>query len=184
MQTEPNPALASQELVFNVADRPELLEAITSRLEELGFTKSLYATTGGATNVSVGLCDNGIYSIGVFSVESTIYSDFRLTTLEDLYDIESWCPQPVEEEEEETGYTGPVGRFQIGDNPALCEAIQKRLFELGAEWGFGDTGFQYLDAAVIWVNKNGVLTYVDQSVPYHKSTWNDNTPLTLTDLYS
>lgn len=86
-------AFRKEKLVFDIDDRPNLLTAIVTRLEALGFEMS--RTTSNPRNVSTNWQDHDIHC-GLCHAKHPEFADHRLTTLEDLYDIERWYESPPE----------------------------------------------------------------------------------------
>lgn len=87
----PRGAHSPPQLVFDVRGKRDLAEAITSRLEELGFSlgagRPFEADTA---NLSTGYCAPGEIDCG--PADPTLsgpFAYFRLLTLNDLYDVDS-----------------------------------------------------------------------------------------------
>jgi len=68
-------------------------------------------------------------------------------------------------------------KFNIGNNPSLCKAIQKRLFKLGYEWVDGTT-VQFPNALYLYGHSDGRISYTDSPT----SSWFEDQPHTEIDI--
>ena len=113
-------AFRREQLVFNVANRPAYREAIVARLEALGF--EMTRAVPDPDNISTNWDGHGIHC-GCCRVTDEIFVDYRLTTLEDLYDIEHWY-ESHESPPELSLYVNGIG-VELSDE--TVEAIKEAM---------------------------------------------------------
>jgi len=80
-------------LKFDTRARPELQRAIVERLTQLGCRMDAHSGIDSYTNnVTLNWRDHTLHK-GSCPMNWSEFAELRLTTLEDLYDIDSWLPK-------------------------------------------------------------------------------------------
>ena len=79
-------------LKFDTRARPELQRAILARLTQLGYAICPSENTSPSNNVTVNWNSYAVNK-GSCPMGWSEFDELRLTTLEDLYDIDSWLPK-------------------------------------------------------------------------------------------